>query len=289
MKMLAAPAGCLAAVVAGALALPPQPVKAQGAAQAGTTVLAAHRAVYDLKLSTTRGKRSMRAVHGRILYDFTGSVCEGYALQFRQVSELDNGEGRVVVSDLRATSWEEGNAKRLRFHSQNYFGDTLRQTVDGQAAREGHGIAVRLTKPIEKNFDLSADMVFPTEHMRRIIAAARAGATLLQLAVYDGSDDGQKVYDTLAVIGRPIAPNQQRPDDATAGQAAFQNLTRWPVTISYFDRASSEKAGEQTPVYAITFELYENGVSRALMLDYGDFVLSGEMTSVELKDAKSCP
>ena len=61
------------------------------------------------------------------------------------------------------------------------------------------------------------------------------------------------------------------------------------MTISYFDRAANEKSGEQTPVYAITFELYENGVSRALMLDYGDFVLSGEMTSVEIKDAKPCP
>ena len=47
--------------------------------------------------------------------------------------------------------------------------------------------------------------------------------------------------------------------------------------------------GEQQPVYAITFELYENGVSRALILDYGDFVLTGEMTSLEMKDTKPCP
>ena len=68
-----------------------------------------------------------------------------------------------------------------------------------------------------------------------------------------------------------------------------KELTRWPVTISYFYRAAAEKTGEQTPVYAITFELYENGVSRALILDYGDFVLRGEMTSVEMKDEKACP
>jgi hypothetical protein len=60
------------------------------------------------------------------------------------------------------------------------------------------------------------------------------------------------------------------------------------VTISYFDRAAKDKDGEQQPVYAITFELYENGVSRALLLDYGDFVLTGEMTSLELKDTKAC-
>src|SRR5215470_4513010 len=57
--------------------------------------LAPHRAVYDLKLLKSHGKRSVEAVRGRILYDFAGSACEGYALQFRQVSEIDSGEGKV--------------------------------------------------------------------------------------------------------------------------------------------------------------------------------------------------
>ena len=148
---------------------------------------------------------------------------------------------------------------------------------------------MELKEPGEKKLDLKNDLAFPTEHVRRIIAAAREGKTLLELSVYDGSDTGEKIYDTLTVIGKAIAPGDHKPTDAVAGQAAFAGLTRWPVTISYFDRAVAEQSGEQTPVYAITFELYENGVSRALMLDYGDFVLTGEMTSLEMKDAKACP
>jgi hypothetical protein len=281
MNLIAAPARVmLAAAVLAGLALP---ASAQGS---GTTALASHRAVYDLKLSSTRGKRAMNAVRGRILYDFSGSACEGYALQFRQVSELDSGEGKVIVSDLRATSWEDGAAKRLRFHSQNFFDESLRDSVDGQAERDGNGVAVELK---EKKLDLKNELVFPTEHVRRIITAARDGKTLLQVAVYDGSDTGEKIYDTLTIIGKAIAPDEHKPTDAVAGQAAFAGLTRWPVTISYFDQGVSEKSGEQTPVYAITFELYENGVSRALLLDYGDFVLTGEMTSLEMKDAKACP
>jgi hypothetical protein len=257
--------------------------------QPGPVALASHRAVYELKLASTRGRRPMESVRGRILYDFSGNTCEGYALQFRQVSELNSGEGKVAVSDLRATSWEEGDAKRLRFHSQNYFDRRLRDSVDGEAARKDGAVAVRLTKPADKNLDLKTDVVFPTEHVRRIIAAAKSGKTLYQVSVYDGSDTGEKVYDTLAVIGKPMAPSGHKPTDALAGEAAFETLVRWPVTISYFDRAATENSGEQTPVYAISFELYENGVSRALLLDYGDFVLSGEMTSIEMKSARPCP
>ena len=274
----------LASAILVTIALP-DPGRAQGAA----VTLASHRAVYDLKLTSTRGKRAMNAVRGRILYDFSGSVCEGYALQFRQVSELDSGEGKVLLSDLRATSWEDGAAKRLRFHSRNYFDESLRDSVDGQAERKPGGVAVELTEPGTKKLDLNTDLVFPAEHIRRIIVAAREDKTLLQVSVYDDSDTGEKLYDTLTVIGKAIAPDEHKPADAVAGQAAFAGLTRWPVTISYFDHAVAEKAGEQTPVYAITFELYENGVSRALLLDYGDFVLTGEMTSLEMKDAKACP
>jgi hypothetical protein len=269
-------------VTAGALA----PVPAAG--QTGAIALAAHRAVYDLKLAESRGKRPMSAVRGRILYDFSGSACEGYALQFRQVSQLDNGEGRQTLSDLRATTWEDGAAKRLRFHSQNFTNEQLREHVDGQAERNQNGIGVKLTKPAEKSVHFTADVVFPTEHVRRVIEAARAGKTVYEAVVYDGSDAGEKLYDTLAVIGKPIGPRQHAAADATAGQAALDALTRWPVTISYFDR-SKKGEGEQTPIYAITFELYENGVSRALLLDYGDFVVSGEMTQLEIKDSKPCP
>jgi expansin (peptidoglycan-binding protein) len=57
--------------------------------------------------------------------------------------------------------------------------------------------------------------------------------------------------------------------------------------VSYFDRSGG--SGEQTPVYAITFELYENGISRALLLDYNDFAISGELKSLEIRDVKPCP
>jgi len=133
--------------------------------------------------------------------------------------------------------------------------------------------------------------VFPTEHMRRIIAAAREGKSVLEFPVYDGSESGEKLFNTLTVIGRPISPGEKPPNDAVAKAPALAKLTRWPVTISYFDKKDekAEQGGEQTPVYSIGFELYENGISRALILDYTDFTITGEMTSLELKNAKPCP
>ncbi len=140
-------------------------------------LLAPHRAVYDLKLSKSRGSRGIEAVRGRILYDFSGNACDGYQLQFRQVSELDSGEGKTALSDLRSTTWEDGSAKTFRFNSENLLNDKQTDAVDGHAERNAKTVAVNLSKPKEKNFTVPVSAVFPTEHMRRIIIAAREGKT----------------------------------------------------------------------------------------------------------------
>ena len=86
--------------------------------------LASHRAVYELKLLHARNNNTVDA-RGRILYDFSGNACEGYALQFRQVSVLDNGEGKSALSDMRSTTWEDGAANSYVFKSQNRLNDEV--------------------------------------------------------------------------------------------------------------------------------------------------------------------
>jgi len=271
---------------AAAAVLMAPPAMAQG--PAGSIKLAPHVAVYDLKLTSSRGKRALESVRGRIVYDFSGSDCEGYALNFRQVTELDSGEGKVALSDLRTATWEEADGKSFRFKSQNYMDREQIGDVDGSADRAKDTVAVKLIKPGAKKFD-AGTVVFPTEHMRLLIEAARAGKTLVEIAVYDGSETGEKIYQSLSVIGKRIDPDR-KPEDAAAGKDALAGMARWPVTISYFDKVEkkSDDLGEQTPIYAISFELYENGISRALKLDYGDFVIDGKMTSLEVKQAKAC-
>ena len=259
-----------------------------GAAKATAAVpFLPHQALYELSLVKSRGSTNIDSVRGRILYNFSGSACDGYTSDFRQVSELDAGEGKVTLSDLRSTSWEDGTGKSYRFKIDSRMNDADSKPVDGIAERSGDHITVKLKQPEAKTFTLDAATVFPTEQIRRIIDAARDGKSLLELSVYDGSDNGEKVYNTLTVIGKPIPGDREiaAPDPSTSSDQ-MRPLTRWPVTVSYFDRDAKAKDGEQSPVYAMSFELYENGVSRALVLDYNDFVIAGALGKFDVKDAK---
>ena len=257
------------------------------AAASGTFL--SHQALYELSLIKSRGANAINAARGRILYNFSGSACEGYTSEFRQVSELNSGEGKMTLSDLRSTSWEDGAGKSYRFKIDTRMNDSDASPVDGVAERSGDHITVKLKQPVAKTFNLEGSIVFPTEQIHKIIDAARAGKSVLELTVYDGSDNGEKVYNTLSVIGQPIPGDRSiaSPDPSTANDQ-MKALTRWPVTVSYYDRDARAKDGEQTPVYAMSFELFENGVSRALVLDYNDFVISGALGKFDVKDSKPC-
>jgi EipB-like len=261
-----------------------------GAAQAaGGAGFLSHQALYELSLVKSRGANAVNAARGRILYNFTGSTCEGYTSEFRQVSELNSGEGKSTLSDLRSTSWEDGEGKSYRFKIDTRMNDSDSPPVDGLAERVGDHITVKLKQPVAKTFNLEGSVVFPTEQIHKIIDAARAGKSLLELTVYDGSDNGEKVYNTLTIIGQPIPGDRSiaSPDPSTANDT-MKALTRWPVTVSYYDRDARARDGEQTPVYAMSFELFENGVSRQLVLDYNDFVISGALGKFDVKDSKPC-
>jgi hypothetical protein len=129
-------------------------------AEEAPIMLAPHRAVYDLTLGRARDASQVASVRGRILYDFDGNACEGYTLKFRQVSELDSGEGKVSTSDLRSTTWEGGDAKAFKFTSENFLDQNLVDTVDGNAEHGAGATAIKLAKPEHKALDIDAAVVF---------------------------------------------------------------------------------------------------------------------------------
>jgi hypothetical protein len=245
--------------------------------------LAPHRAIYELALDPAKSSSKIDRAGGRIAFEITGNECVGYAVTLRQVTQLDTGEGKQSISDLHSITWEDGAAKSYRFRSKNFLNDELREEVEGSAERTADGgLTAKITAPEPEQARLEGPIVLPTEHLSKLLAAGRAGERILEARIYDGAPDGKKVYDTLAVIGAPIKGGDNL--EKAAQQPELAGMTRYPVTVSYFEAG----VGERTPAYTLGFELYENGISRDLRLDYGGFALRGEMSTLEFLKTTPC-
>lgn len=254
-------------------------------ALAGAVGFAAHRAVYDLDLDPSEGKDGLVHLSGRIVVEFSGSSCEGYSTALRYVTDISRSDGDRRLTDMRTVTFEEGDGAGLEFKIEVYVDRQLSEESRGSASRTESGVAVALTKPGEKNFTLDSSVVFPTKQVERLIEAGLNDQNFLQIDVYDGTDGGERVYSTTAVIGGSDA-NDDIDDESAAVEAGLSSLEQWLVTISYFDQ---DTTGEATPNYVLSFVLYENGVSRRLKIDYGNFAIIGRLADLELLPLEPCP
>jgi hypothetical protein len=243
--------------------------------------LVAHRAIYDLALDPERPGTQVDKARGRIAFQLTGTSCEGFTITLRQVTSLDTGEGQETVSDLRNETWENAASTSYRFKTQNYVNEQIREDITGVVARQKNdALNVRITKPKLANFTLPGKIYLPTQHTRAMLDAAERGEKLLSANIFDGSPDGRKIYETLTVIGAAESHDEK----TSAPYPALAGLKRYPVTTSYFEIGRADRF----PAYTLAFDLYENGVSSALRLNYGNFALKGQLRSVELLPQKPC-
>ena len=245
--------------------------------------LASHRAVYDLSLVSAKGDDAPASARGRMVFEFNGSSCEGYSVNFRYLTEMQSSEGQTILSDMRSATFEDGDAKTLDFKIEtDNHGRGGGGLVDGHAVKSGDGaLSLDLRSPKLTKVDLDEDVAFPTEQIARLIDAAKDGKHIAEMKVFDGSDNGEKIFSTLSVIGKLATTPSPEKSDVVAPIATMQ---RWPVVVSYFDNSKKK----DTPEYILSFDLYENGVSGAMRLDYGTFVLKGVMTSLELLPSREC-
>jgi EipB-like len=250
-------------------------------ALADSILLSGHRAVYNLSLLKGEGAKAPIQAQGSIIFEFSGSECQGYVQNFHQFTEIQPAEGQTKFSVVSSATYEEPLSKEFRFRTVTKLDNAPSEQVEGVAERQGKTLIVHRKGDTRNPVIFQGEILFPTEHLIRILKAAYKRETLLEARVYDGNGEGDKSLQTLTIIGNAlIVPAQEK----IMQSELLKGLPRWPIVISYYDPDKSDNR----PVYTLSFDLYANGVSSALRLDYGDFILVGEMRELNFFPTTSC-
>ncbi|MGB3391468.1 MAG: cell envelope integrity EipB family protein [Pseudaminobacter sp.] len=238
--------------------------------------LAPHRAVYDLVLDKASDRSGITGIAGRMVYEFNGSPCEGYTVKFRFVTQIDTGENSRVT-DQQTTTFEDAEGKTFSFVTKSFVDQTLDREVKGMATRENNGLKVEIDKPEKNSLELPPTQ-FPTQHLVELIGKANSGETFYETNLFDGSEDADKVMTTTVIVGKKSEAEKSDPELPALKDLAAQKY--WPIDIAYFDENTD--GGEEVPEYRIAFKLHENGLTRDLVMDYGDFSMTGKLVNLAL-------
>ena len=241
-----------------------------------------HRAVYDIGLARTRDGSGVTSADGRMVFELTGSACAGYTMRQRMVVSIVDSDGSPGVLDFRVSTFETGEGDLYRFTSRTIMNDEVLESLGGVATRGSSGVEVALAKPGDSTVALARDTLFPTQHLRAILGAARADQRFLAAEIYEGGGEGETSDSAAAMIGQKLGPS-------TEGLLRT-GVTSWPISVGYFnDKEEKEGFGEELPSYQVSFTLYENGVTNDLVMDYGDYALSGRLHTIEPLEPEACP
>ena len=260
----------LIAAAAAALAAPP-PVAAG---------LASHRAAYRLSLADSERSLDLVRADGVLGIEWR-IACDGWLSRQFLAFKAHTQEGEELSYDVRFSSWESSDNRRLRFTVRRFDeGGRIDEEFRGEAVLEndgatGGGVA-RFTAPEARTVPLPPGTIFPTEHMQTVLASARSGERLVSHAVFDGSG-----FDALtqvtAVIGQPRADGKSEEEKEDARRS-------WPVSMAYYDAAK----GDDLPDFEVAFVLDDDGVLRELVLDYGEFRLNAVLEDLERLPPPDC-
>ena len=248
-------------------------------------MLVPHRAVYDIHLRESSDRSGIEAMSGRIVYEISGNECDGLTIRYRFVTNISTADS-AYQTDQQTSTFESPDGNEFTFLTKTFVDQRPDTTVRGNAIRFPGGLKIVLAEPAERRLDLP-DATFMSSHLIALIEQARKGDMFVRTPIFDGSQDGDALVISSAVMGKPRAVPAIAEGETKEAVALLANVEAWPVTISYFE-GDPGHTGEALPSYEASFLLYANGISRRLVMRYPDYSLTGELSGLELTKATPC-
>ncbi|HEV2186305.1 MAG TPA: cell envelope integrity EipB family protein [Stellaceae bacterium] len=239
----------------------------------------AHRALYTMTLGTSRTDSGVTGAHGAMAYQW-GETCEGWTVEQRYKLTLSYAESQDVVIVSNFVTWESKDGLRYRFNQKETRNGTVDEEIRGEAQLDGPGKGGTITfeKPNAQTMKLPPGALFPSAHTILLLEKARAGENFVSRQVFDGATVEGAVLVTAA-IGSKVEPDPKDPLKAPILQHAG-----WRVRLAFFPA----EVTEEKPDYELGMLLLENGVSRDMLIDYGDYTIKAKLDSIEPLPKPTC-
>jgi hypothetical protein len=240
------------------------------AAPATGTDLAAHRAIYELHMESSRSAE-VAAASGTMAYEVM-DACDGWAVRQRLQMTLTNRDGQDIEMLSDYTTWESKDGLRLRFRTKQTTDQAVTSDLSGAAtlAATGKPGEAHFSSPEDTTRALPAGTLFPMVHTEALIRAAKAGKKFVALPLFDGTSANGAQDSSIVITSWGAGKPGKWPELAKLASGRFH--------IAFFDRNPES----MEPDYEVSLRYWENGVADDLDMDFGDFVMAGKLAEFKL-------
>ncbi len=239
---------------------------------AAAAEIVSHRALYTMSLAGARNDSGVVGARGTMAYQW-GESCDGWIVEQRYKLSINYAEAQDVDIVSNFVTWEAKDAQRYRFNQKETRNGATDEEIRGSAALDGpdKGGTANFEKPKPDAMKLPAGTLFPSIHTINIIEKAQAGENFFSRQVFDGATVSGAVL-VSAVIGPKIEP-----DPELAKKSPLLERPGWRVRLAFFPADTSA----EKPDYELGMLLLDNGISRDMTIDYGDYTIKAKLDDIE--------
>lgn len=261
-------------------------------------LLAPHKALYDVRLVSSKNGSQMVNISGKMLYEWKPS-CEGWITNHRFSLNYEYADSPSINISSDFTTFEGFDGKTLNFSSRRKRDGEVYEELRGRADMEekgGAGIA-KYSIPENLIFNLTKNTLFPTGHTINLLDQARQGKKFYNVRIFDGSDDEGPV-DINSFIGAKTlasksgaaekAPLQKENSFKPASTNSIDNglidVPGWNVRMAFFPTGATESSSD----YELSMVFHENGVISDMVIEYSDFSVRQKLVALEKVAPETC-
>ncbi len=252
---------------------------AGSAGAAAAAEIMPHRALYAMSLSRASGDAGVTGASGTMAYQW-GETCSGWTIEQNYRLKMGYAESPDVSIASNFVTWEAKDGLRYRFNQKETRNGAAEEEIRGAAKLDGPGKGgtADFEKPPGKSFKLPPGVLFPSAHTIFLIDKAKAGENFVSKHIFDGATADGAVL-VSAVIGPKVEP-----DAEAAKKSPLLNRPGWHVRLAFFP--ADPKA--EKPDYELGMLLLDNGVSRNMVIDYGDYAIRAKLDDIEPLTKPNC-
>lgn len=262
-----------------------------GSAWAGPAIsgpisdLAPHKAVYQMRLATTKLSGGVTGAYGQMVYKFADS-CDGWTVENQTQLTFAYNDGAPVATTWNFLTWESKDGLKYRFRVRSTRDGVVSEEIDGTAHLDpqSHAGQVKYTLPEPKTMALPRGTLFPTEHTIRLLDLAQKGSKLIDRTLFDGTGlDGPSAVNAVVSSQLPAnSPSNSVGDNAEVNPTLL-TAQSWRMQMAFFNQN-----GDGTPDYEVALRYYLNGVADEVVQSFGSFTLKGTLQSLQPLPKPDC-
>ena len=238
--------------------------------------LLSHNAIYNLNIKKISRNSSFEGGQGRSVFKIK-RVCNGWNVNEDFILNYDLADQRNAKSFSSHKTFESTNGAQHSFEYKAKSDFNGENNHEGYVQKIENKIIGSLISDKTKELSFNKDVLFPLEHLKRLINIAENKGIFFTSKVFFGSEEKEFIKTVSAFISK-------KRSSKIINNSYLSNKMIWPIKLAFYRNETKESK----PEYEISIELDEVGIVHSYEVNYGDFIVQANLQKFKKIEITSC-